>query len=202
MPEEAHAWSKYHRALHWSVAVCVIALVPVGLLIDGYERETVQAVDRALGKGAFNTIYDLHKSVGLTVLALMALRVISRATKPAPTYAKPLKPFEKMVSGLVHGSMYLLLLVVPIVGWIGVSAYPAPAPVFFLFDAKLPIEADRALSERLLSDVHGPLGILLAILALAHLGAALKHRMEKDGVWERMVPPREASDAAEAAEAD
>ena len=178
----------------------MIALVPVGLLIDGYEKETVQAVDRALGKGAFNTIYDLHKSLGLTVLALMALRVISRATKPAPSYATPMPPFQKMVSGLVHGTMYLLLLAVPIVGWIGVSAYPAPAPVFFLFDAKLPIEADRALSERLLHDVHGPLAILLGILVLAHVGAALKHRVEKDGVWERMVPPRD--DAAEGAKTD
>lgn len=198
--EAEHSWSKYHRALHWAVAACVIALVPVGLLIDGYQRETVAAVDGALGKGAFNTIYDLHKSLGLTVLALMALRVISRATKPAPPYAEPLKPFEKMVSGLVHGTMYLLLFVVPIVGWIGVSAFPAPAPVFFLFDAKLPIEADRALSERLLHDVHGPLAILLAILVVAHIGAALKHRVEKDGVWERMVPPRE--DAVEGAEVE
>ncbi|MEO1687923.1 MAG: cytochrome b, partial [Pseudomonadota bacterium] len=170
---------------------CVLALIPLGLIIEGYERETVAAVDAALGKGAFNTLYDLHKSLGLTVLALMIVRVISRATRPAPAYAPPLRPFERTVSGLVHLGLYALLFLVPIVGWIGVSAYPAPVPVFFLFNAKLPMEADRALSERLLHDVHGPLAILLLILALAHVGAALKHRfVDRDGVWERMVPPK------------
>jgi len=182
-------WPALHRFIHWAVALCVLALIPIGMLIAGYERETVKAVDGALGKGAFNTIYDLHKSLGLTVLALMAVRVISRATRPAPAYDPPLKPFEKTISSLVHGALYLLLILVPIVGWVGVSAYPAPAPVFFLFDAKLPMEADRALSEQMLHDVHAPLAFLLGVLALAHLGAALKHRyVDKDGVWERMAP--------------
>ncbi len=181
----------YHpirRWLHWIVALLVIGLVPAGLVIAGYDPAMVKKVDGLLGKGGFDLIYALHKSAGLTVLGLMILRVVARATYPAPDYHPPLTPFERRASTAVHLLLYALLIVTPIIGWIGVSAYPAPAPFWFLFDAKLPIPANRALSETLLQDVHGPLGLLIGVLALVHIAAAFKHLLvNRDGVMRRML---------------
>ncbi len=183
----AYHWTQ--RLIHWIVALCVLALVPVGLLIEGYQQERVEAVNAALGPGAFNIIYSLHKSVGLTVLGLMVLRVVARAVHGEPAYREPPSAATRVASGVVHAALYALLLLTPIVGWIGVSLYPAPAPFWFLFDARLPLQGDRELSDMLLGDVHGPLGILIGILAAAHVLAALKHRLvNRDEVWGRMAP--------------
>ena len=176
------------RALHWLVALLVIAQIPLGLLIEGYEQPTVDAVNRALGDNAFNTLYDLHKSIGLTVLGLMILRVVARARHGAPEHADPLSLRVRLASGAVHVALYVLLIVTPIVGWWGVSAYPAPVPFWFLFDAALPVAPDRGLSNTLLGSVHGPLGILVGILAIVHVLAALRHRLiERDAVMSRMT---------------
>ncbi|MEC9435667.1 MAG: cytochrome b/b6 domain-containing protein [Pseudomonadota bacterium] len=175
------------KALHWLVALCVALLVPIGLLIEGYEADKIEAVNAVLGEGGFDAIYDLHKSLGITVLALMVLRVAARAIWAAPPYARPLSGMEKLASGAVHALLYILLIVTPVVGWIGVSLYPAPVPVWGLFDAILPIAPDREISEFLLGGVHGPLGLLIGFFAVAHVAAALKHGLvDRDGVLGRM----------------
>ncbi len=187
VPRRAYHWTQ--RLIHWLVALAVLALIPAGLIIEGYQQDRVDAVNAAFGPGAFDTLYSLHKSLGLTVLGLMVLRVAARAMHGEPSYRRPPSARTRVMSGIVHATLYVLLFITPIVGWIGVSAYPAPAPFWFLFNARLPIAADRELSETLLGDVHGPLAILLAILAAVHALAALKHRIvDRDEVWGRMTP--------------
>jgi cytochrome b561 len=194
---EAPRYAWLRRMLHWAVALFVLLLVPTGLVIEGYERETVEAVDGTLGQGAFDTLYDLHKSMGLTVLGLMILRVVAKAAAPNPDYRPPIKAWERTASHAVHVALYGLLIVTPIIGWIGVSLYPAPAPFWFLVDLRLPIGEARGASEFLLGNVHGPLASLVGILAIVHVLAAVKHRLlNRDGVWERMLPAKDAADQA------
>jgi cytochrome b561 len=176
-----YAWLR--RMLHWAVAVLVLLLLPTGLYMAGFEPGRVQAVEGLFGEGAFNVLYDLHKSMGLTVLGLMILRVVAKAAAPNPDYAPPLKGWEQRASHAVHVAMYGLLIVTPIIGWLGVSLYPAPAPLFYIWDLRLPIGEARGASEFLLWYAHAPLAILLGILAAVHVLAALKHRLtRRDGV--------------------
>lgn len=181
-----HAWLR--RMLHWAVAILVILLIPAGLVMDEVPRESL---DGTFGAGAYNLLYDLHKSAGLTVLGLMILRVVAKAAAPNPPYAPPLKAWQAAASHAVHVALYALLILVPVVGWLGVSLFPAPAPFWFLVDLRLPIGEWRDASGFLIGWLHGPLAILLGILAAVHLLAALKHRLvDRDGVWERMIPPK------------
>ncbi len=185
---ERHSYRGLQKLIHWLVALLVIATVPIGLIIEGYDPEVVKRVDAALGENAFNRLYDLHKSIGLTILGLMIVRVVARATWGAPPYARPLTAFERVGSRIVHTLLYLVLLATPVVGWVGVSLYTAPAPWFWLVDLRLPLAKDRELSELLLLDVHGPLAFLLLLLVLAHVGAAFKHLLvNRDGVFFRMI---------------
>ncbi|WP_371348152.1 cytochrome b [Ancylobacter sp. IITR112] len=169
------------RLLHFVVALLVIGLIPLGLYMVA--RGEATGFDALTG-----SLYSLHKFVGFLVLWLVVLRVLVRLRRGEPARAEPLTPFERVVSSLVHAALYLLLLVVPLLGWAGVSAYPA-LNVFGLFDLPALLAPDEALAKRILG-LHGLLAQLLGVLALAHIAAALYHRLiKRDGVMARMWPP-------------
>jgi cytochrome b561 len=191
MTEDVPAHTVYarpRRVLHWTIAVLVIAMIPAGLIFTDFDNKP--AIEAALGEGAFNTLFDLHKSFGLLILALMAARLWAWSRWPNPDYAEPLPPQQAVASRRVHRGLYVLLFLVPVLGWAGVSAYPAPLPVFFLFEAPAIAPEDRGLSRRLL-DAHGFFALAVGALALGHIGAALWHwRKRRDGVFQRMAPRR------------
>lgn len=169
------------RLLHWVVAVLVIGMVPLGLYMVA--RGEATNFDPLTGR-----LYDLHKLAGFTVLWLMVLRVLVRVTRGAPAPLATLTPFERIASVAVHHLLYLLLLIVPVLGWAGISAYPA-LNIFGLFDLPAILPADEPLAHRILG-VHGLLALVLGALALVHIAAALWHRfIRHDGVLRRMWPP-------------
>lgn len=181
-------YSLSRRILHWSVFGLLVAQFPLGFYVAGFEPGRVAAADAALGEGGFSWLYNLHKTLGLSVLGLMVLRTVARATRPEPPYAQPLPGWQRTASSFVHVSLYVLLIVTPVVGWLGVSYYTAPAPFWFFGDVALPVAQDRALSEQLLYDVHAPLALLALLLIAVHVLAALKHWLvDKDRMIDRMI---------------
>ncbi len=168
------------RLLHWLVAGLVIILIPLGLYMVA--RGEATGFDAVTGE-----LYSLHKLLGFIVIWLMALRLLVRLTRRPPAPVATLTPLERIASGVVHALLYLLLIVVPLLGWAGASAYPA-LNVFGLFDLPAILPADQHRAERLFA-IHGLLAKLLGLLALLHIAAALMHRfVKKDGVMERMGP--------------
>ena len=168
------------RALHWIVAVFVICMVPLGLYM--VSRGASTNFDTLTGQ-----LYDLHKLAGFTVLWLIILRIFVRLWRGAPPPLATLTPFERIASGAVHHLLYVLLLVVPILGWAGISAYPA-LNIFGLFNLPGILPANEPLANKILG-VHGLLAQGLGILVLIHIAAALFHRfVKRDGVLRRMWP--------------
>lgn len=168
------------RLLHWLVAAFVIILVPLGLYMVA--RGDATNFDAITGD-----LYSLHKLLGFIVIWLIALRLLVRLTRRPPAPVATLTPLERIVSGVVHALLYLLLIIVPLLGWAGISAYPA-RDVFGLFNLPAILAPDEAFAERLF-DIHGLLAKLLGLLALLHIAAALMHRfVKKDGVMRRMWP--------------
>lgn len=169
------------RLLHWLVAVFVLCLVPLGLYM--VRRGEATNFDAVTGE-----LYSLHKLLGFLVLWLILLRVAVRLWRGAPPPVPTLTPFERLASGTVHAGLYLFLIVVPVLGWAGASAYPA-LDIFGLVNLPAILPPDEALANRILG-VHGLLAIGLGLLALLHIAAALRHRfMKRDGVMARMWPP-------------
>jgi cytochrome b561 len=170
-------------ALHWLVAALVIGMIPAGLIFTDFDNKP--AIEAAFGPGAFDWIYNLHKAFGLTVLMLVLLRLAARAVWPDPAYATPLTPLEARVSKIAHRALYVLLVITPVLGWAAVSAYPAPLPVFGLFEAPRIASENRAWAETLL-ELHGICALALGALAAVHLAAAILHARRGDGVMARM----------------
>lgn len=169
------------RHLHWATAAGVLIMLPLGFAMT-YRGETLNVWD-----GLTNAMFSTHKLLGFLLLWLVAGRLLYRLLKGAPPDEPGLRAWEKLVSHTVHWLLYGLLLVVPLLGWIGVSLYPS-LTLFGLVNLPALTGPDQARAEQALA-VHGILARVLMVLAALHIAAALQHHfLRRDGVLRRMLP--------------
>ena len=173
------------RLLHWVVAIFIIGMVPAGLVFTDFDNRGW--IEAWFGAGQFDAFYNLHKGTGIVVLALVLARVGALLVWPSPPYNPPLPLLERVASRAAHAGLYLLLVATPVLGWLGTGAFPAPMPVWGLFEMPALIGPNRELSETLLH-WHGLCAFALAALAVVHVAAALYHRnVKQDGVFRRIA---------------
>lgn len=172
-------------ALHWIIAFSILGLIAVGWIMG----------DMPPGADQFAVI-QLHKSFGITVLLLSIARVVWRLMNPPPP-EPPMPGWQRAVSGLVHGAFYVLIIAMPLSGWIMVSASPTgigtmlynaiPWPHLPVL-ADLPAETKKQLHEPL-EFVHSKLAWVIIVLLGLHVAGALKHQfVDRDGLLARMAP--------------
>jgi cytochrome b561 len=164
------------RALHWTTATLVLFMLPLGVVIaikwDGPWKDW---------------LYNLHRSIGAVIIPLIILRLAYRLMHPPPPLPGDMLPMQQFAAHATHWALYALLIAQPFIGWIATSAYPAPIPVFGLFELPPIWSADRALSDSLLR-VHALTGAAIACLVAMHIGAALYHQfVRRDGILLRMI---------------
>lgn len=173
------------RALHWIGALIVIGMVPAGLVFTDFDNR--ESIEGMFGPGAFDALYNMHKSVGAVALAVVAARLLAALVWPAPSHAGVIPGVQSAAARGLHVALYALLVLTPVLGWAGTSAYPAPMPVFGLFDLPAIVAPNRPVAEFLLA-LHGTCAILLISLVVLHVAAALYHRnVRKDGVFARIA---------------
>jgi cytochrome b561 len=164
-------------ALHWIIAVAVLGQVAFGWWMQEIPKDPV---------GPRVNAFNLHKSIGLTILALMALRLIWRATRRPPSL--PAMPaWQARAARINHWVLYACLFLQPLSGYVGsaVSGYPVR-----YFGMLLPAWAAKSIPLKdFLSVLHlVNSGILVAAIAV-HIAAALKHQfVERNGLLWRMWP--------------
>ena len=160
------------RAFHAVIAVLVIVNLGIGLLGEGLEK----TID----------LFPLHKSIGLTVLALTLARIALRFTWKTPEYVPSLKRVDLLVAKTVHAIFYGLLLILPLTGWIMTSAGKKSLAWFGIPVPKLAVEKGSTLYE-IGHEGHEILGFVMLALVVLHVAAALRHHfILKDGVLRRM----------------
>jgi cytochrome b561 len=170
------AYSVTARVLHWVVAALVLFMVPVGIIIANEWGGPVQ-----------QPLYDLHKSLGMLLLPLVLARLLYRLTHPPMPLPADIPALQQFAAHATHWALYGLLIVQPVVGLIATSAYPAPLPMFGLFELPPVWPENRPLSERLFA-LHRWMGIAIAVVAAMHIGAALHHHfVRRDRILMRMV---------------
>ena len=165
------------KLLHWLIAACVLITIPVAI-----------AMDRMSEGPAQDALYNLHKSLGVLIFLLMVLRLINRVVTGAPAPDPSIERWQRAASSAVHGLLYVLLVAMPIGGYLANSAYGASTPFFGLFELPAIIGKNEALSDKLFA-VHTWTGWAVGVLALMHIGAALQHHfIHRDNVLRRMLP--------------
>ncbi|MGL4636302.1 MAG: cytochrome b [Beijerinckiaceae bacterium] len=168
------------RQFHWITAAFVFALIPIGLYMT-YRGEVTKF------DALTNILYDNHKLGGFILLFIVVARLAYRFMKGAPADEPTLEPWQRGVAHLTHWGLYGLLLAVPLLGWIGVSLYPALSiHGWFSLPGLTTPDQSRAATVFFL---HKWGAILLGLMVSAHIGAALFHHfIRKDNVLRRMMP--------------
>lgn len=172
-------WGAVSIGLHWLTVVLVLGLLAVGLGMQQLPNSPLKF-----------EIYALHKSTGLTVLALTLLRLGWRlfAGAPAPVPGTP--RWQAALAQAVHGALYAVLLAMAMSGWLyhSASGFPAKLAWFGLFAVPELSGRDAGL-KAFAGTAHGGLWVALLALALVHALAALKHHyLDRDATLARMLP--------------
>jgi cytochrome b561 len=179
-PAEAASVPRYSgiaMALHWLVALIVIGLLCVGLWMVGLEISRQKLV-----------VYGWHKWFGLLVLTLVILRLAWRLTHRPPPLPSGLAPWEYRLAPIAHWGLYLLLLAMPISGWLMNSAAGQTVVWFGLLELPTWIDRDPDLLE-LFRGIHHWLSRGLIALVLLHVAAVVRHDvLRRDGILRRMLP--------------
>jgi len=170
------AYTLVARTLHWTTAVLILIIIPLGVII-GYE----------LGGPLQDQLYDLHRSLGVLLIPIVLLRLLHRGTRAPAPLPDHISGLQQLAAQTTHSLLYALLLVQPFIGWIATSAYRAEIPVFGLFELPPIWPEQRAFSDRMFL-VHAVIGFAIAALVAAHVAAALHHHfVRKDRVLMRMI---------------
>jgi cytochrome b561 len=169
-------WGSVAKFFHWVIALAILGNGTFGLLMD-LAHSPMQKI----------TWLALHKSIGLTVLALVLLRILWRwRDRPPPD--EPMPRWQQWVAHVVHGMLYVLIVAIPLSGWWFNSITGKPLQWFKLFN--LPALVAKNDNLRHFSHaVHEYLFWFLLLVLVAHVGAALKHHVfDEDNVLRRMLP--------------
>ncbi len=162
--------------LHWLTLVLIVAAYVMGTILDDMKLSPLKL-----------QLYAWHKWVGLLVLFLVPLRLGFRLADKMD-HRRGLTRFEIRVSAIVHGLLYLLLIVAPVLGWLHSSASGFSVVWFGVLPMPDLIGKDKALAE-VLKELHEVSVNLLVTLVVLHAAAGLyHHHVRRDGVLARMVP--------------
>jgi len=170
-------WGTPARLFHWVMAAGIVFMVGFGLWMTGLPPSM-----RKLN------VYALHKSVGITLLGLIVLRLLWRALDRRPQAVPGQPPWQTVAAKITHAATYALLFVVPLSGWLYNSASGFPLRWFKLVNLPRLSESDPALKATAHA-VHEYGVWALVVLVALHAGAALKHHfVDRDPTLSAMVP--------------
>lgn len=170
-------YSRVAMAFHWAIAILVIMNWRIAEAAHGLEGPTAGAV------------WNYHKAWGITILVLTLGRIAWKLAHPGPPYPAHHKPWERALARIVHFTFYVLLLALPLAGWLANSLAGRAIDYFGFFTIPaLPVGQDKELGGAIF-DLHETAGTFLLLLVALHILAVVKHLVvDRDGELFRMLP--------------
>jgi cytochrome b561 len=173
----AESYTPTAKTFHWITALFVFLVIPMGLVMADAEPGPLK-----------NALFDLHRSLGITISALTILRLIYRLGHKPPPLDDSVQPIQRLAAHAVHILLYAGLIFLPIGGLLGAWMFGASLNYFWLFQIAPPMAADQETAKQILA-THGLLSKIFAGLVILHIAAALAHHyVFKDRTLRRMLP--------------
>lgn len=170
-------YSSVSKTLHWLIALLAFTQLAMGKFLE------IDADEGAEG------YFGIHTALGLSVLALMLVRLAWRLTHAVPPAPAATPGWQRAAARATHFAFYALLIALPVTGWLLTTVEGDAVSYFGLFPVPpLPV-AGGEVAEDFLEETHEVLGNVLLVLAGLHVLAGLKHHyVDKDTVLRRMLP--------------
>lgn len=165
------------KLLHWIIAFSIFALVWLGWWMVGLSYYD----------SWYHKSLNLHRVLGLAVLALAVLMLLWQWFSPPPALPASLAPLQKTAAHIVHGLLFVLMIVVPVTGYLISTSAGQSIPVYGLFEVPVVVRVDEQTRDWVIA-LHYYAAYGIGLLALGHAAAALKHQfIDRDGVLARML---------------
>ena len=190
-------YTKTAVILHWLIGFGIIFMFLFGWYMEDLPKEAPKVMSFDLfdlgiytwqlsAEVSTRTFYfNLHKSLGISILALIIFRVFWTLTHPAPSLIKTMKVWEKKLASATHHALYLIMVLVPVSG-VAMAVYSKYGIKWF----GIPLAeglGDDAMRD-IFKESHEIIGIILLLLLGLHILAVLKHTfVYKDGTLKRMT---------------
>jgi len=175
----ATSWGAVAKNFHWMMAVLILVQITLGVLAVNWHVSPTKI-----------QLFFWHKSLGMLILALLALRLGWRLANTTPSLPAGMPGWERVAAHAIHVLLYALLILLPLTGWVINSAANIPFRIFWLIPLPPIVAPDKPLSE-FFARVHLGLIVLLALVLVVHIGAALRHHfVKRNTVLVRMLPER------------
>ncbi|SAK86785.1 type-b cytochrome [Caballeronia arationis] len=170
-------FSPLQRALHWIMAICILAMLFIGVgMVSTVKPDYLKLV-------------SIHKPLGVVILVLALIRVVVRLVRGAPPLPADMPAPMKLAAYLSHLAFYALMIALPLLGYGMLSAADYPVVVF---GVRLPSVLPHSNElHTMLWNAHRFLALCFFALIVVHLAAALFHALvRRDGVFQAMAPWR------------
>ncbi|MEM9180127.1 MAG: cytochrome b, partial [Pseudomonadota bacterium] len=185
MSASSERYSSVAITLHWLIAIAII-----GMIFGGWYMTDLP--DGAPGQ---YFLYQMHKSIGITILLLTVARIIWRVMNPPPPLPDDMNGLEKTASHLVHLGFYGLMIALPLTGWLYSSVsvkLDVPTVLFGLIswpDVPFVEGLKTEGASGIVNFIHGRLAWVALLLLALHVAGAIKHELSaEEGVLKRMIP--------------
>ena len=170
-----NSWGSITRALHWLMALLLVLQAGLGFVADELSRSPLK-VD----------VMTAHKSLGISLLLLVLIRLAWRWFSPTPGLPAKTGKLTAIAAHASHGLIYILLIAVPVSGWLVASTSIIPWKLWWVIPWPRLASPDQELNA-LASDLHEGAFVALCVLVAVHIAAALKHHfVDRDDVLRRM----------------
>ncbi len=186
MSRPSDRYTRLAVALHWLIATAILFQIMLGWRMGDHGRSAETFL-----------VFQLHKSVGITILLLSLVRLGWRLANPPPPLPAHLKGWERGLAHVTHLGFYLVMIGLPLTGWLVVSASKTNIPTLLYGVVPWPhipgvaelASPAKAGWHRVGEVGHGLLAKLTYLLLALHVGGALKHHwLDRDATLARMIP--------------
>jgi len=199
MVKAVKTFSQYNNIsifLHWLIAVGIVFMFILGWFMDTVPKDAAKSstfdlfnmglyvweLSKEVSPRSF--YFNLHKSVGISLFALIILRILWRLTHKPPALLDSMKTWEKKLATGAHYGLYFLMVATPLAGII--MSISSKYGIHW-FGIKLVGGIDNKASRELFYEFHETFGLLILLILFFHIAGAFKHALvDKDGTIRRM----------------
>ena len=195
--QHATTYTTTAKLLHWLIAIAIFGMFALGWFMSDLPKEAPKQMAYDLFNWGIYTVnlaeeasprtfyFNLHKSLGVTIFALILFRLFWRITHKAPALLTSYKTWERKMANGAHHLLYLLMVALPLSGII-MATYSKYGIKWFGLDFIKGL--DNKDMRELFKEVHEIIGIIILLVIIVHILGALKHKfIDKDETLNRML---------------